>query len=63
MGDEIGGHQVSGHVHTTAVLCAVDQRDPNNLKLSFQVCMCQIMADALQQIDAVLLWFKNPLNS
>lgn len=37
MGDEVGGHHVSGHVHTTAMLRNMDQSDPNNLKLTFQV--------------------------
>ncbi len=36
MGDEIGGHQVSGHVHTTAVLREVAVTE-NNRKLTFQV--------------------------
>lgn len=37
MGDEIGGHHVSGHVHTTALLREADQSDPNNRRLTFQV--------------------------
>lgn len=37
MGDEIGGHHVSGHVHTTAVLRDVTLADANNRKLTFEV--------------------------
>lgn len=37
MGDEIGGHQVSGHVHTTAVLRELQQSDDNIRKLTFKV--------------------------
>ena len=52
MGDEIGGHHVSGHVHTTAVLCAVDHRDPNNCMLTFQVGMqCGSWAVLIAQVS------------
>lgn len=36
MGDEIGGHTVSGHVHTTATIVKVDQTEENR-RLEFQV--------------------------
>ncbi len=36
MGDEIGGHHVSGHVHTTAELREVLNTDANNRKLTFE---------------------------
>ncbi|KAK9818421.1 hypothetical protein WJX72_012454 [[Myrmecia] bisecta] len=36
IGDEIGGHNVSGHVHTTARIASIEQTD-NNRKISFQV--------------------------
>ena len=36
VGDEIGGHNVSGHVHTTATIVSVQQTE-NNRRLQFQV--------------------------
>lgn len=36
VGDEIGGHNVSGHVHTTAKIVAVEDT-PNNRRVSFQL--------------------------
>jgi len=36
IGDEIGGHLLSGHVHTTADIVAID-RPENNCTLEFQV--------------------------
>lgn len=36
IGDEIGGHLLSGHVHTTADLIAID-RPENNCTLTFEV--------------------------
>ena len=36
VGDEIGGHNVSGHVHTTARIVAVQQTE-NNQRLEFEV--------------------------
>ena len=36
MGDEIGGHQVSGHVHTTAEVKQIEDTE-NNRRLTFQV--------------------------
>jgi riboflavin synthase len=36
IGDEIGGHLLSGHVHTTADLVAID-RPENNCTLTFEV--------------------------
>ena len=36
MGDEIGGHNVSGHVHTTASIVEVLDT-PDNRRLTFQV--------------------------
>jgi riboflavin synthase len=36
IGDEIGGHLLSGHVHTTAELVAID-RPENNCTLTFEV--------------------------
>lgn len=36
MGDEIGGHQVSGHVHTTAQVKHIEDTE-NNRRLTFQV--------------------------
>ena len=35
MGDEIGGHNVSGHVHTTASIVEV-QQTADNRRLRFQ---------------------------
>ena len=36
IGDEVGGHNVSGHVHTTAVISAVEDT-PDNRKVVFTV--------------------------
>lgn len=36
MGDEIGGHQVSGHVHTTAQVKQIEDTE-NNRRLTFEV--------------------------
>ena len=36
MGDEIGGHPVSGHVHTTAQVKQIEDTE-NNRRLTFQV--------------------------
>ncbi|GLC36954.1 hypothetical protein PLESTB_000174600 [Pleodorina starrii] len=36
VGDEIGGHNVSGHVHCTATIAAVEQTE-NNRRLTFEV--------------------------
>lgn len=36
IGDEIGGHLLSGHVHTTATITAID-RPENNCTLTFEV--------------------------
>ncbi|KAL3134635.1 hypothetical protein ABBQ32_007646 [Trebouxia sp. C0010 RCD-2024] len=36
MGDEIGGHHVSGHVHTTAQVRQIEDTE-NNRRLTFQV--------------------------
>ncbi len=36
IGDEVGGHNVSGHVHTTAAVAAVEDT-PSNRKLVFKV--------------------------
>ena len=36
IGDEVGGHNVSGHVHTTAVVSAVEDT-PSNRKVIFTV--------------------------
>ncbi|KAL3147131.1 hypothetical protein ABBQ38_015087 [Trebouxia sp. C0009 RCD-2024] len=36
MGDEIGGHHVSGHVHTTAQVRQIEETE-NNRRLTFQV--------------------------
>ena len=36
MGDEIGGHHVSGHVHTTAQIRQIQDTE-NNRRLTFQV--------------------------
>lgn len=36
IGDEIGGHLLSGHVHTTADIVAIDRPD-NNVTLEFEV--------------------------
>jgi riboflavin synthase len=36
VGDEIGGHNVSGHVHTTASIAAV-QRNKENVQLRFRL--------------------------
>jgi len=36
IGDEIGGHLLSGHVHTTAEVVAID-RPENNCTLTFEV--------------------------
>lgn len=35
VGDEIGGHNVSGHVHTTATIVSVQQTE-NNRRLEFK---------------------------
>jgi riboflavin synthase len=35
MGDEIGGHNVSGHIHTTASVSRVEE-SPNNRRITFQ---------------------------
>ena len=48
MGDEVGGHHVSGHVHTTAQVRAVGAADANNRKLTFEVPVLWIPADAPQ---------------
>ena len=39
VGDEIGGHNVSGHVHTTAAVARVEE-SPNNRRVTFEVCVC-----------------------
>lgn len=36
MGDEIGGHNVAGHVHTTALIHNMEET-PNNVRITFQV--------------------------
>lgn len=36
MGDEIGGHNVSGHVHTTAQVKQIEDTE-NNKRILFQV--------------------------
>ena len=36
MGDEIGGHNVSGHVHTTAHIQQIENTE-NNKRITFQV--------------------------
>lgn len=36
VGDEIGGHNVSGHVHTTARIASVEDTE-NNKRVSFEV--------------------------
>ena len=36
MGDEIGGHHVSGHVHTTATVTSIQQTD-NNRQITMHV--------------------------
>jgi riboflavin synthase len=36
VGDEIGGHNVSGHVHTTATIKAVEDT-PNNRRVTFEL--------------------------
>lgn len=36
VGDEIGGHNVSGHVHTTATVSSVEDTE-NNKRVTFQV--------------------------
>lgn len=36
MGDEIGGHNVSGHVHTTASVANIETT-PNNVRMSFRL--------------------------
>lgn len=38
VGDEIGGHNVSGHVHTTASVARVEE-SPNNRRVTFQVSL------------------------
>jgi len=35
MGDEIGGHNVSGHIHTTASVSRIEE-SPNNRRITFQ---------------------------
>lgn len=37
MGDEIGGHHVSGHVHTTGKVTQIEDTE-NNKRITFQVC-------------------------
>lgn len=49
MGDEIGGHHVSGHVHTTALLRDADQIDANNRRLTFQACRCPAVSGMLHR--------------
>ena len=45
MGDEIGGHQVSGHVHTTAQVKQIEDTE-NNRRLTFQVsCGSAVASD------------------
>ena len=39
VGDEIGGHNVSGHVHTTAAVTRVEE-SPNNRRVTFEVRVC-----------------------
>lgn len=36
MGDEIGGHNVAGHIHSTAEIVSLEET-PNNLRMVFQV--------------------------
>jgi riboflavin synthase len=36
MGDEIGGHTVSGHVHTTAIIRAIEKQ-ADNVRMVFQL--------------------------
>ena len=36
IGDEVGGHNVSGHVHSTAVICGIENT-PSNRKVVFKV--------------------------
>lgn len=36
IGDEIGGHNVSGHVHTTATIASIED-SPNNRRVTFQL--------------------------
>ena len=48
VGDEIGGHNVSGHVHTTAAVTRVEE-SPNNRRITFQVrkCVCEQVSQEL----------------
>lgn len=43
MGDEIGGHNVSGHVHTTADVAEVLDTE-NNRRLTFKVRLYHLQA-------------------
>ena len=40
VGDEIGGHNVSGHVHTTAKIVSIEDTE-NNKRISFEVSVYQ----------------------
>ena len=49
VGDEIGGHNVSGHVHTTAAVTRVEE-SPNNRRMTFEV-----RSVCFRQVQHVLL--------
>ena len=61
VGDEIGGHNVSGHVHTTAEIVSIEQTDDNR-RIEFKVePSCLIFSKLIQLPDSELylyMWCK-----
>lgn len=56
-GDEIGGHTLSGHIHTVAEIVAIDQT-PNNCRITFAVAqpwMKYILPKGFVAVDGVSL--------
>jgi len=58
MGDEVGGHIVSGHVHGMAQIIEVDKSIPNNCAITFKVAhelMKYIFSKGYAALDGVSL--------
>lgn len=55
MGDEIGGHNVSGHVHTTADVTEVLDTE-NNRRLTFSVRHHHLQVYSPQHFLSVQYW-------
>lgn len=67
MGDEIGGHHVSGHIHTTAQVQKIETTE-NNKRITFQVCSataclhCTSLHIRVSADGTVLMQKSNPVS-